>query len=100
MASSRVMEPLLGRLPPQVFRGDLTLGIGSLLRGLFTCRVTGAAAFMPTKRRTVEIARSRSLAVQSALVRSREVPAASPISTTYRLAEGLRGGMLPVHASS
>jgi hypothetical protein len=46
-----------------------------------------------------EITSPLSARQKSALVRSREVPAASRISTTYRLAEGLRGGMLPVHSS-
>jgi hypothetical protein len=73
----------------QIFRGDLALDSGSPLRGLFSWRLAGAAAFMPTSRSTAKIARSRSLAVQSALVSNREVPAATRISTTYR---GLRRG--------
>jgi hypothetical protein len=68
----------LGCLPAQVFRGDFALGAFSSLRRLFVCRVAGAAA----NRRTADTAESRSLAVQSALVSNREVPAASRISTT------------------
>jgi hypothetical protein len=77
-------------LPAQVFRAGFTLGAGSPLRALFPWRLAGVAAFMPTSRRTADMAKSRYFAVQSALVSNREVPAASRISTTYR-AERLLG---------
>jgi hypothetical protein len=62
---------------------------------------------MPISRRTANIARSRSLSVQSALVRNSETPAASRISTTWRaerffgvacskVGRGIRRGMRPI----
>ena len=63
----------------QVFRGAFALGASPPLRGLFPWRLAVAAAFMRSSRRTVDIARSRSLAVQTALVSNRDLPAASLI---------------------
>jgi hypothetical protein len=65
-ARPKVSPSRSGVVPPYVFRGDLTTCVGSPMRGLFACRVAGAAAFMPTRRRTMDIARSRCLAVQPA----------------------------------
>jgi hypothetical protein len=64
-------------------------------RALFPQRFAGSAGLKPISFIISDMARLRSLSVQSTLVSKSELPAALRISTTYRAAFGLRGGMGP-----
>jgi hypothetical protein len=67
----------------------------SPLRALFPGRFTGPAGSKPISFIIPDIAKLRPLSVQSTLVSKSELPAALRISTAFRAAFGLRGGMCP-----
>ena len=82
-----------GTLIDQVFCGAFARGADA--GALFPGRFAGSAGLRPISFIIPDMARLRSLSVQSTLVSNSEVPAALRISTTYRVAFGLRGGMGP-----